>query len=140
MFQSIKYLDFNYDRGHFWIYEAIDTDFKCIIRVPQYLVERDEFLYLFLNQNDDIDTMRIKRLKIYDAVAAGLLSLQYIKRRYSHQDIANNLLRCNLYLSEKHKCSFEEIVNIQSIHVFDRKHKLLYKAAQKMYDVYKMFL
>ncbi len=108
MLKSIDYLRYNKKTDSF-VYNIIDTEFECNITVPFAGSVAKE--------------------------AAIAVITEYKNRNYSHQEIVKNLFRCNLYLNNKYKYSFEESLN--------KQYKYLdkyFNDLKNMYDKYKVFM
>lgn len=118
MFKSIECLRY-YAKIDSYIYKIIDTNFECEMAVPPS--------------------------PLSESRSAVATILEYKKRNYSDKEIVKNLFRCNLYLCNKYKGSFEEILNRQNIYIDqDFKDinfsKLYYQELKGMWDKYKAFI
>ena len=127
MFKSITFLHYNDNEDDCTdcIYKIIDTDFECKVDIA-YPKTASEFCV---------------------SVAMIIIS-EYKERNYSHDEIVKSLFRCNLFVSNKYKYSFEDILKWQQIGfsykkylnkgiIFNEKH---YRDLKDMWDKHKVFV
>ena len=125
MFKSIEYLRYD-EIINSYIFKFIDTEFECEVMFV------DSAFYVMM----EATAM---------AVAVGAVALEYEKRTYSYQEIVKNLFRCNLYLCNTYKRSFENILMWQHKyidHCFKEINfsKLYYRHIKDMWDKHKVFM
>ncbi len=118
MFKSIEYLRYD-EIINSYIFKFIDTEFECEVMFV------DSAFYVMM----EATAM---------AVAVGAVALEYEKRTYSYQEIVKNLFKCNLYICNKYKRSFEKILMWQHKSLkFNEKHL---RDLKDMWDKHKVFM
>ncbi len=124
MFLSITFLQYNdqEDDCTDCIYKIIDTDFIC-----------------------EVDIAYPKTASEFCVIVAMIMISEYKKRNSSHDEIVKNLFRCNLFISNKYKYSFEDILKWQYRYT-DKFYKdinfskLYYQDLKYMWDKHKVFV
>jgi hypothetical protein len=128
MFKCAEYI--GYDKNtNCHIYKLIDTNFECEVLAP--VIHYAEPTMVSVSGASAVLT------------AAGV-ALGYKQKNYSHEDICTNLFKCNIYLCNKFKCSFEEILKFEDKYIDQNIRGVdfsntYYKDLKDMWDKYNIY-